>query len=42
MVNLHRDGNQAKPYQARQVRAVILKHKLGELEWVRLFWNDAQ
>jgi hypothetical protein len=28
-VNLQRDGNEAKIYQVRQVRAVILKYKLG-------------
>ncbi len=28
-VNLQRDGNKAKPYQVRQVRAIILKYKLG-------------
>lgn len=28
-INLQRDGNQAKPYQVRQVRAVILKYRLG-------------
>jgi hypothetical protein len=32
-INLQRDDNKAKAYQVRQVRAVILKHKLGgELE----------
>jgi len=31
-INLQREGNNAKPYQAKQVRAVILKHKLGEVE----------
>ncbi len=31
-INLQRDGNNAKPYQVRQVRSVILRHKLaGEL-----------
>jgi hypothetical protein len=29
-INLQKDGNQAKPYQVRQVRQVILKYKLGE------------
>lgn len=29
-INLQRDGNQAKVYQVRQVRAVILKYKLGD------------
>ena len=29
-INLQRDGNNAKPYQVRQVRAVILKYKLGD------------
>ena len=28
-VNLQRDGRHAKPYQVRQVRAVILKYHLG-------------
>ncbi len=28
-VNLQRDDGQAKAYQVRQVRAVILKYKLG-------------
>ena len=28
-VNLQRDGRNAKPYQVRQVRAVILKYKLA-------------
>jgi predicted RNA binding protein YcfA (HicA-like mRNA interferase family) len=27
-VNLQKDGNQAKPYQVRQVRDVILKYRL--------------
>jgi len=30
MVNLQREGSKAKPYQVRQVRAVILKYHLGE------------
>jgi predicted RNA binding protein YcfA (HicA-like mRNA interferase family) len=29
MINLQRDGNKAKPYQVRQVRTVLLRHKLG-------------
>lgn len=28
-LNLQKEGSKAKPYQVRQVRAVILKHKLG-------------
>jgi hypothetical protein len=28
-VNLQREGNKAKVYQVRQVRAVLLKYKLG-------------
>ena len=28
-INLQQDGNQAKPYQVRQVRHVLLKYKLG-------------
>ena len=31
-INLQREGNNAKPYQVRQVRAVILKYKLGKVE----------
>ena len=29
-INLQREGTDAKPYQVRQVRAVILKYHLGE------------
>ncbi len=29
-LNLQRDGSNAKPYQVKQVRAVILKYKLVE------------
>jgi predicted RNA binding protein YcfA (HicA-like mRNA interferase family) len=28
-INLQRDGRHAKPYQVRQVRAVILRYRLG-------------
>lgn len=28
-VNLQREGNNAKPYQVKQVRAVVLKYGLG-------------
>jgi hypothetical protein len=28
-INLQREGNKAKVYQVRQVRAVILKYKMG-------------
>ena len=28
MINLQREGNKAKPYQVRQVRAVIVKYGL--------------
>jgi len=28
-INLHRAGSQAKPYQVKQVRAMILEEKLG-------------
>jgi len=31
-VNLQRDGNNAKPYQVKQVRAVLLKYKFGQAE----------
>lgn len=29
MINLQRDGSTAKPYQVKQVRAVIRKYRLG-------------
>ena len=29
-INLQRDGNNAKPYQVKQVRAVLMKYKLGQ------------
>jgi predicted RNA binding protein YcfA (HicA-like mRNA interferase family) len=32
MINLQKDGSNAKPYQVKQVRAVILKYKLGKIE----------
>ena len=32
MINLQRDGSHAKPYQVRQVRVVIVKHGLAEIE----------
>jgi hypothetical protein len=31
-INLQRDGSMAKPYQVKQVRAIILKYKLGDAE----------
>ena len=31
MINLQRDGNHAKPYQVRQVRAIILKYNMGDI-----------
>ncbi len=31
-INLQRDGSEAKPYQVRQVRNVLLKYHLGEIE----------
>ena len=31
-VNLQREGSEAKPYQVRQVRNVLLKYHLGETE----------
>ena len=31
-VNLQRDGNNAKPYQVKQVRAVLLKYKFSETQ----------
>lgn len=29
-INLQQDGNHAKPYQVRQVRAIIIKYRLGD------------
>ena len=31
-INLQREGGQAKPYQVKQVRTVILKYNLGDTE----------
>ena len=31
-INLQRDGSQAKPYQVRQVRQVVLRRQLGRGE----------
>ena len=31
-INLQRDGNNAKPYQVKQVRAVLLKYRLEKAE----------
>jgi hypothetical protein len=28
-INLQRDGDKAKVYQVRQVRSILLKHKMG-------------
>lgn len=30
-INLQKQGSKAKPYQVRQVRAVILHYRLGEI-----------
>jgi predicted RNA binding protein YcfA (HicA-like mRNA interferase family) len=30
-INLQKQGSKAKPYQVRQVRAVILRYRLGEI-----------
>ena len=30
-INIQRDGRQAKPYQIRQIRAILVKHQLGDL-----------
>ena len=32
MINLQRDGNTTKPYQARQVRSILLKYGLVRLD----------
>lgn len=29
LINLQREGNKAKPYQVRQVRAVLIRYGLG-------------
>lgn len=29
-INLQRDGAKAKPYQVRQVRAILVKYRFGE------------
>ena len=29
MLSLQRDGRKVKPYQVRQVRSVLLRHRLG-------------
>ena len=30
MINLQKDDNKAKPYQVKQVRAVLLRYRLGD------------
>ncbi len=32
LINLQRDGSHTKPYQVRQVRRVLLRYDLGEVE----------
>ena len=32
LINLQRDGSHAKPYQVRQVRQVVLRHQLEEVD----------
>ena len=32
MINVQKDDGQAKPYQVKQVRELILRHNLGELD----------
>ena len=32
LINLQRDGSHAKPYQVRQIRRVLLRYDLGEVE----------
>ena len=32
LINLQRDGSKAKPYQVRQIRAIILRYRLGAKE----------
>lgn len=31
-INLQRDGSHAKPYQVKQVRSVLLRYKLEDIE----------
>jgi hypothetical protein len=31
-INLQREANNAKPYQMKQARSVVLKYKLGEFK----------
>jgi predicted RNA binding protein YcfA (HicA-like mRNA interferase family) len=31
-INLQRDGSNAKPYQVRQVRNIVVKYRLGDTE----------
>jgi hypothetical protein len=31
-INLQRDGNQAKPYQVKQVRGILMRYKLGDVD----------
>lgn len=31
-LNLQRDGAEAKPYQVRQIRAIIVKYRLGDYD----------
>jgi len=31
-INLQRSGSKAKPYQVKQVRAVILRYRLGDFD----------
>lgn len=44
-LNLQRDGHKAKPYQVRQVRAIILKYKIGReslmhMYEIIIYWSD--
>ncbi len=32
MINLQREGSRAKPYQVRQVRRVLVRYGLGDIE----------
>ena len=32
LINLQKEGKNAKPYQVRQVRAVIIQYKLAEVQ----------
>jgi len=32
LINIQRDGSNAKPYQVRQIRAVLVKYQFGDID----------